>query len=153
MQLHGLLCRPNLSLLTVQHGPREFAHAARLLRSENPNLTDVIPTHMWPGAQVVQSFHSSQVRTTENRYTGSNFPGYANPEYDALLERYLTTVPRDERFQVAGQIVHHLTDQLLAMPIYYSVTSTMAHKRLHNVRTTIPNDASIAWNVAEWDVQ
>jgi peptide/nickel transport system substrate-binding protein len=105
------------------------------------------------GLRGFQSFHSSQVRTPENRYTGSNFPGYANPEYDLLLERYLTTVPRDERFRVAGQIVHHLTDQLLAMPIYYSVTSTMTNKRLQNVRTKVPNDASIAWNAAEWDVQ
>jgi ABC-type transport system substrate-binding protein len=105
------------------------------------------------GLRGFQSFHSSQVRTPENRYTGSNFPSYANPEYDALLERYLTTVPRDERFRVAGQIVHHLTDQLLAMPIYYSVTSTMINKRLKNVPARVPNDASIAWNATDWDVQ
>jgi peptide/nickel transport system substrate-binding protein len=105
------------------------------------------------GLRGFQSFHSSQVRTPENRYTGSNFPSYANPEYDALLERYLTTVPRDERNRLAGQIVHHLTDQLLAMPIYYSVTSTMINSRLMNVPAKVPNDASIAWNAAAWDVQ
>lgn len=99
------------------------------------------------------NFHSSQVRTPENRFTGSNFPGYANPEYDALVERYLTTISRDDRMRVAGQIVHHLTDQLLVMPLYYTVTSTMIAHQLKNVPARVPMDGTVTWNAAEWDVQ
>ncbi len=105
------------------------------------------------GLRGFQSFHSSQVRTPENRFTGSNFPGYANPQYDALLERYLTAIPKEERMRVAGEIVHHITDQLLAMPLYYSVTSTMISNRLKNVPAYVPNDAAVTWNAASWDVQ
>ena len=105
------------------------------------------------GLRGFMSFHSSQVRRIENRYTGSNFPGYANPEYDALVERYLTTIPMDERMRVAGQVVHHITDQLLCLPLYYTVTSTMIGSRLLNVPVRVPMDYTVTWNAAEWEVR
>jgi ABC-type transport system substrate-binding protein len=105
------------------------------------------------GLRGFMSFHSSQVRTPETRYSGSNFPGYANPDYDALVERYLMAIPREERMRVAGQIVHHITDQLLCLPLYYTVTSTMIASRLLNVPARVPMDYTVTWNAAEWDIR
>ena len=37
--------------------------------------------------------------------------------FDALLDRYVATVPRPERLNVAKQIVHHMTDQAVWLGI------------------------------------
>src|SRR5439155_20399758 len=59
------------------------------------------------------AFHSSQAKTPENRYTGSNRSSYSSADLDALIDRFFSTVPFGERIQVAGQIVNHVTDQLV----------------------------------------
>ena len=60
----------------------------------------------YPGFQVVrhpndasrvENFHSSRIPTRENNWTGGNDPAYQNPDYDALFERYSTTIPMRER--------------------------------------------------------
>jgi len=71
----------------------------------------------------------------------------------ALVDRYLTTIPKTDRMAVAGQIVHHITDQLLTLPLYYPVTSTMIAHRLKNVPSRVPTDGTVTWNAPEWDVQ
>jgi hypothetical protein len=38
-----------------------------------------------------------------------------NPEFDALIEKYHATVPRQERIQALGEIVPHISDQLNVM--------------------------------------
>ncbi len=109
----------------------------------------------FPGFQYTQgscclaslaNYVTSQQKTAENGYRG-NHTGYSNPEYDALVERYLTTIPKTERLQVAGQAMHHLTDQLVVMTTFYNTLPQAVSNRLKNV----PNNASVA-NIQEWDM-
>ncbi len=41
----------------------------------------------------VDSLDSSRIPTPENHYTTGNYPRYSNPQWDALLNRYLVTIP------------------------------------------------------------
>jgi peptide/nickel transport system substrate-binding protein len=75
-----------------------------------------------------------------------NRGAYVNPEYDALMDRYLTTVPMQERMQVLGQIIHQQTDLQLVMGLYYSADAIMMAKRLQNV------PPASGWNAYQWDV-
>ncbi len=95
-----------------------------------------------------RNYRSSEARTAENGYVGLNTTGYMNAELDTLIERYLVTIPRPERMQLAGQIIHHLTDQVIPMLMFYDITATAVGKRVHNV-TTQGNEL---WNVQAWDV-
>jgi hypothetical protein len=71
-----------------------------------------------------------------------------NPDYDALYERYLVTIPWTERVDVLGRIVHLFTDQLPFFSLYYDVYPTLAANRLVGVS----NGANL-WNVQDWDVR
>jgi peptide/nickel transport system substrate-binding protein len=84
----------------------------------------------------------------ENNYAGGNFPRYQNSEYDALYERFLTTIPRADRMRVAGQMLRHLTTELPAMLIMYTVQTTPIANRLVNVTGT-----PASWHAHEWDVR
>jgi peptide/nickel transport system substrate-binding protein len=114
----------------------------------------------WPGFEVQQNSndpatlswqHSSQVPLPSNNYSGRSKNRYMNPEFDALIDRYYATIPRPERAQVLGQIVHHISDQLISMPIFYQAEPMLVGHRLRNVQPQGPGSTS-AWNAHEWNV-
>ena len=71
-----------------------------------------------------------------------------NPELDALIDRYLVTIPWAERMQVGQQIVHHISEQLPIMGLLYNTEPLLISNRLKNV------DANLSTrNSHEWDTQ
>jgi peptide/nickel transport system substrate-binding protein len=99
------------------------------------------------------SFHSSQAKTPQNRYTGANRSGYSNAELDSNIERFFTTVPMAERMQVAGQVVRHLTENMVFLPMFYDLHPTMVSSRLSNVATRISQGSTLTWNAHLWDLK
>ncbi len=97
--------------------------------------------------------HGTEARTADRGYTGTNNARYINPELDALLDRYLTTIPRQERIQVIGQIVHHISDQLPVMGLFYDGQPALIANRLVNVGPGPGEFTTQAWNAHEWDVR
>jgi len=98
------------------------------------------------------SYTSSEARLPARNYTGSNNGRYMSPELDALIGRYLVTVPWDERMQVAGQILHQVTEQLAVMPLFYDMEiGLVSHRVQHATPLLAPTD-SRAWNAQEWDI-
>jgi peptide/nickel transport system substrate-binding protein len=100
-------------------------------------------------------FHSLAARLPENNFIargpggGINWSRYASPELDALVDRFFATVPRRERLQVAGQILHHATDQVLVIPLFWDPSLSLVSNRVQNVP---PIGDSVPWNVEEWQV-
>jgi len=109
----------------------------------------------FPGFQYTQgscclaslgNYVTTQQKTAENGYRG-NHTGYGNQEYDGFVERYLTTIPKAERLRVAGQAIHHMTDQLVVMTTFYNTQPQALSNRVKNA----PDNGSIA-NIQNWDV-
>ncbi len=99
------------------------------------------------GVAAIKGSHGSQARLPENSYTGSNYSRYVNAEFDASIDRFLTTIPRAERAEALRGVVRHMTDQLSMMNLYYATTSTMVKHHVENVPVRLP------WNVQEWDLK
>jgi peptide/nickel transport system substrate-binding protein len=117
----------------------------------------------FPGFEVIRNpthverlliFHSTQMRTPENNYVGSNYMNYNNPEWDGLLDRFFSTIPLRERTQVLGQILNMMTDQLLVLGIIYESDPYLIGNRIVNMNPPRGNvRAPEAWNGHEWDVR
>lgn len=91
--------------------------------------------------------------TPENNFRQtSNYSRYMNPEFDALIERYLTTISVPDRTKLLGQIVHLQSDQLTLMGLFYNTEPGPVSKRLKNVTPPTTAEASHIWNVQDWDV-
>jgi peptide/nickel transport system substrate-binding protein len=106
------------------------------------------------GRSRLVALHSAEARLPERNFTGSNNGRYQNREFDALIDRYLSTVPLRERTQVATQIVQHMTDQLPVMSLFYNLWPAVVGNRLVNVPPLTGTDgARQAWNAHEWDVR
>jgi ABC-type transport system substrate-binding protein len=105
-----------------------------------------------PGFEVVGQpddiyrFHSNQIPTAETRYVGDNRMRYGSPQLDSLVDRYYVTIPRAERVQVLGQIMNHITDQVVLLSFFYEAGPLLISNRVKNV-TSVPT-----WNAYQWDV-
>jgi len=115
----------------------------------------VMPTA--PGFQMAalftdldRRFHSSDAQLPENNFRGRNRGRYMNPELDALIDRYFTTVPRPERSAILADIVRHITDQVVVIHLFYNTVPQMVNRRLKNVSARTPR--AEAWNVHLWDI-
>ena len=106
------------------------------------------------GLERMIALHSSEARLPERNFTGSNNGRYSNAELDTAIDRYLTTIPRAARNQAIGQAVHHFTDQLPVLGLFYDATPSLTHNRLQGVTPlTGSEDGRQAWNSYEWFVR
>ncbi len=133
-------------MIPIQRGQdREY-------RAQFPGF-ELIETGNTIGPNDVRRYHSSSAALPENRFTANgNNPRYMNPEFDALIDRYVTTIPISERMQALAGIVEHMTENLTHLGLFYGVSATLANKRLKNVTARGPGFTQ-AWNAHEWDVQ
>jgi peptide/nickel transport system substrate-binding protein len=109
----------------------------------------------FPGFQYTQgscclaslgNYVTTQQKTAENGYRG-NHTGYGNADFDVLVERYMTTIPKTERLRAGADAMHHLTDQLVVMTTFYNTQPQAVSNRIKNA----PNNASVT-NIQNWDV-
>ncbi len=77
--------------------------------------------------------HSSSTPLPENRFVGTNYSRYRNPEWDALLDRFLSTIPFQERMQALRPVMRHLSDELNSMGMFYDADLLVKNNRLVNI--------------------
>ncbi len=99
------------------------------------------------------AYHSSEARLPERNYTGSNNGRYISAEMDALIERYQATVPWPERMEAAGQILHHMTDQLAVMPLFFDMEVALVSDRVRNATPLLAEGSSRFWNAHKWEIR
>ena len=100
----------------------------------------------------LEAWHSSQARLPENRYRGSNRSRYMNPELDAAIIRYQTTIPFGPRMEAARDITRHVTDNLPILPLFFDSWPGAASARITNVGSA-QNGAQRLWNVTQWEIR
>jgi len=101
----------------------------------------------------LRSQHSRNTALPENnfRVTG-NRPRYQSAELDNLVDRFFMTIPKQDRIQILGQILHHMSDQLVIMGVLYNTSPTLVSNRVLNLGAG-GQGATQAWNAHEWDVK
>lgn len=109
-----------------------------------------------PGFEVVrqpggwwelQRFYGPNTPLAENNFTGVNRTRHQNVEFDALIDRFFSTVPRQERVQVLNQVVRYMTDQVLILGMFFDPGPVMMSNRLRNI-----SDPGDVWDAHLWDV-
>ena len=73
---------------------------------------------------------------------------YMNPEYDMLVDRYLATIPMNDRMEVVQQIVRHISENVPILGLMYEARPTLLSNQLVNVDATTDTR-----NAHEWDVR
>jgi peptide/nickel transport system substrate-binding protein len=100
----------------------------------------------------LERLRSSQAPVPENNFVGRNKVRYMNAELDGLIERFFLTVPWDARMEALRPIVHHISDQVVIIQLFYTANPTMVANRIRNVSEGLSTYAVVSWNAHEWDV-
>jgi peptide/nickel transport system substrate-binding protein len=99
---------------------------------------------------------SEAIPTAENRWTGSNRGGYANPQWDELAGRILTTLDEGDRLEIERQMLRLYTTELPLLPLLYTFDELPVGGGLTGLlpNTGVPENSSIVltWNIHEWDI-
>lgn len=105
-------------------------------------------------SQGLPNYQSSSQPLPENRWIGNNRGRYRNPELDAATDRYLVTIPIQERARELQTVMRIITDQLPVLNLYYDPSFTLIASRVENM---VPSKASGAaaktWNSHLWDAK
>jgi peptide/nickel transport system substrate-binding protein len=104
------------------------------------------------GPDQIVSWVSAQSPLPENNFVGQNTMRYRNPEYDALVQRYVTTIPKAERTQALAAMAQHTTEQLTPIPLYHEPEPVLISNRLVNVGGSRGRNLQ-TWNAHEWDLK
>lgn len=100
----------------------------------------------------VTRYHSSQVRLPENNYRGNNSARYRASELDALLDQYIVTIPKRERVLILADVIGHMTENLVVLPLFHDAEPAIVSHRLVNVGAEKGGSLQ-GWNAHEWDVR
>jgi peptide/nickel transport system substrate-binding protein len=98
-------------------------------------------------------YHSSGIPRAENSFNGDNRSRYSNAELDALIDRYYATVPKRERYDALGGLIRHLTDQVVATGVFYTVVPALLSDRVVNATMPKVVGGRITFNAHEWDAR
>lgn len=96
-------------------------------------------------------FSSSQVRRPESRWQGTNSGGWSNAEYDRLWDAYNSTLDRAERIQQIAQMEKIFTEELPAIPHYYTPVVAAHVAALSGPVTRATRDCIEAVHIHRWE--
>jgi len=92
------------------------------------------------------SIKSDNIPTAASNWAGGNRQRYADPQLDAIIDRYLTAIPQTQRTEALKDAVRLTSDQLIYMGGIFDAPIRLIAHRVKNV------PAGIGWQSHEWDV-
>lgn len=101
----------------------------------------------------LERYHSREVPTRENNFTGTSKHRYMNAELDGLLDTFFTTIPQQERVRVIGRILQHISDQVVILPLYYDAVVALVGNRIQNMGVRKAQGSNDSWNAEMWDLR
>lgn len=97
--------------------------------------------------------HSRGIALPQNNYLASgNNSRYTRPDMDALIDKYFTTVPWEQRMDLGRQIIHRLSDEVAWIGLYHLIAPSLIPNRVPNMPAT-DKEASMLDFIHEWDVR
>ncbi len=96
-------------------------------------------------------FHSKNIPTKENGFSGQNSAKWSNKKVDSLLEKLDVEMTHKGRKKLMTEILHHYTDDVPVIPLYYRADVSVTPKSLKGYR--MPGHQFVSTNHAEhWDL-
>jgi len=103
--------------------------------------------------QQISLYRASEVTSASNRWRGENRTGWANLEYDRLVDAFNVTLDANERIQQRAQMARLLNEDLPAIVLTPNPNAYAFLNTVKNVGgTTIYTTGRITWNIERWEL-
>ena len=117
---------------------RQFPHMALYLSNFSPESMPFV------------RFHSSQIPSAENNWSGDNRAGWRNAENDRIWEQLASELDERTRIRLLRRQQEIFAEDLPSLPLYFALRLTTTHKALRGIRPTGLVDSYLTWNIWEW---
>jgi ABC-type transport system substrate-binding protein len=97
-------------------------------------------------------FTTANIGTAETRWAGANRSGWANAEYDRLIDTFSRALQVDEQRRLVSQMVHLLTDDVQSVSLLIRGQPWAYVAQLKGI-TLVPPEGNMSWNMYEWELQ
>jgi peptide/nickel transport system substrate-binding protein len=93
--------------------------------------------------------HSKEIPSSENAWSGQNYPGYRNPAMDAALDAAERELDFNKRRGMFAEIQRLHADDLPVLPLFFRVDPFVIPKPLKGVMPTGTLNSSTLW-IEQW---
>ncbi len=104
------------------------------------------------GERNLANHTSTQVSRPENRWTGRNFIGWSNPEYDRLADAFARPLDRSERTQQIAELGRAFTTDSPSVTMYFSI-EVLAHSAGLTGPKLVPAESAQTWDIHSWELR
>lgn len=118
----------------------------REYRSQFPAF-ELVRTGLGPASTAISTYRSTNTPLPENGFQGANRTRYMNPAYDAMIDRYVSTIPMTERLAALGDLINHQTENLIVMTTFFEPGVNV----LGSIHLTGPTGNRV-FNIHQWDI-
>lgn len=101
------------------------------------------------GENAAVSLSTANMARAERNWQGSNRGGYANPEYDRLLDSLSTALEPSERIRLLTQAVRIYSDDLPAISLFFPAQPWIYVSGISGPGL-VPGEANMSWNIHDW---
>ncbi len=105
-----------------------------------------------PESSPKPNFHSSQIPTAKNGFSGQNYPGWKNPKVDELCDKVDSEFDFKKRVVLGQEFLKYYTDEVPAIPLYYRSDISVTPKILKNFKLTGHQFAETN-EVEKWEIK
>lgn len=95
------------------------------------------------------TLHSTMIPSEKNNWSGQNYPGYANPRMDELIDAIEVELDRPKRVALWRELQQLYADELPALPLFFRADAFILPKALKGIVPTGHQDPSTLW-VENW---
>ena len=133
---------------TVRNEPARVFFGDTVARRKNPGLS----MYAWlstPETVPLSTLKSDQIPSAENGWSGQNYPGYANPRMDELIDAIERELDPGARLPLWAELQTLYATDLPALPLFYRSNPYVFPHWLEGVRPT-GHDATTTMWIEEW---
>lgn len=134
--------------LKIRAEPARVMFGETVTRRKFPHMV-LFAWYSAPESVPRSTLHSSMVPSAANNWSGQNYPGYASPAMDRLLDAVEVELDKDRRKTLWREIQALYAADLPAIPLFFKSDSFILPKALKGLRPTGHQDPSPLW-VENW---
>lgn len=97
-----------------------------------------------------ERFHSSQVPSAANNWSGDNRAGWRNSENDRVWDQLISELDEKSRLRLLRRQQEIFAEDLPSLPLYFALRLTTTHKGMRGIRPTGLVGSYLTWNIGEW---
>jgi peptide/nickel transport system substrate-binding protein len=95
-------------------------------------------------------FHSKDIPSAANAWSGNNRVGWRNPENDRVWEQIIAELDVEKRTALLKKQQEIFAEDVPSLPLYFRLDLTTYPKAMRNVKPVGLGSYYIPWNIWEW---